>query len=127
MKSPSETLIEAASSALRSVEGLNGIYDGQPLQGAFPYAMLEAGPESDWSHKSGTGRELRLAVTIHDQGERPARLRRLVQGVEEAIDGMDGALEEWRLVTLIFVRGRLLRGEAGWTATSEFRARMLKS
>lgn len=126
MKSSSEALIGAASAALRSVEGLNGVYDGPPLQGAFPYAMLEAGPESDWSHKSGTGRELRLAVTIRDQGERPARLRRLVQVVEDAIEGMDGMLEEWRLVTLVFVRSRLLRDES-WAATSEFRARMLKT
>lgn len=127
MKSASEALIAAASAALGGVEGLNGVHDGPPLQGAFPYGMLEAGPESDWSHKSGIGRELRLAVTIRDQGERPARLRRLAQLAEEALEGMDAALEDWRLVTLVFARSRMLRGETGWSATSEFRARMLKT
>jgi hypothetical protein len=36
-----------------------------------PYAIVETGPEIDWSHKSGAGRELRLAVTLRDKGERP--------------------------------------------------------
>jgi uncharacterized protein DUF3168 len=127
MKSASEALIEAASAALGGVEGLNGVYDGPPLHGAFPYGILEAGPESDWSHKSGAGRELRLAMTIRDQRERPARLRGLVREAETALEGLASELQDWRLVTLAFVRSRLVRGDGGWTAASDFRARMLKT
>ena len=90
MSGAGEALAEAAMAALRAVDGLNAVYDGPPLPAAFPYAAVEAGPESDWSHKSGAGRELRLAILLRDQGERPARLRGLA-GAAEAAAGADRA------------------------------------
>lgn len=127
MSGAGETLAAAASAALAGVAGLNGAYEGPPVQAAFPYARIEAGPESDWSHKSGEGRELRLAITIHDQGERPARLRQLMGTAQAAIGALDGDLGDWRLVTLIFLRSRMLR-EPGtaWAGAIEWRARLLK-
>ncbi|HYN45759.1 MAG TPA: DUF3168 domain-containing protein [Allosphingosinicella sp.] len=122
-----DALCGAAIAALDGVAGLNGTYDGRPLRGAFPYAVVEAGPESDWSHKSGAGRELRLAVTVRDAGERPVRLRALVQAVQSAIGDIDGELEGWQVVTLVFLRSRMLREPgAGWAAAIDYRARMLK-
>jgi len=127
MKSASEALVAAAMVALGDVAELNGVYDGPPIQAASPYALVDAGPESDWSHKSGTGRELRLAVTIRDQGERPARLRALMRAAEDAIAGLDGEIDGWRLVTLVFLRGRMLREPgAAWAGAIDYRARMLK-
>ena len=127
MKGAGEVLVFAVTTALGEVAGLNGAYDGPPLQAAFPYASIDAGPESDWSHKSGEGRELRLAVTIRDQGERPARLRELMRAAEAAIGAVAGELDGWRLVTMIFLRSRMLREPgAGWAAAIDYRARMLK-
>ena len=127
MSGAGEALAAAAAAALEGVAGLNGAYDGPPLQAAFPYATLEAGPESDWSHKSGEGRALRLAVTLRDKGERPARLRALMAAAESAIAGIGPELGGWRLVTLVFLRSRLLRSnDAAWSAVTEFRARMLR-
>lgn len=127
MSGASEALAGAAAEALGGVAGLNGAYDGPPLQAAFPYAIVEAGPERDWSHKSGEGRELRLAVTIRDKGERPARIRRLANVAEAALGGIPVALDGWRLVTLVVLRSHLLRSnDAAWSAVIEFRARMLK-
>ncbi len=74
MKGAGTALQEAAVAALREVEGLNGIYDAPPLQAGAPFAIVEVGLESDWSHKSGAGREVRLAVTVRDKGERAVRL-----------------------------------------------------
>ena len=111
------------------MEGLNGVYDGPPLTAAFPYAMVETGPESDWSHKSGEGRELRLSILIHDKGERPARLRGSggrARGVVTQRSGPD--LAGWRLVNLVFLRESMLRSTgAAWTAAIEYRARLLKA
>lgn len=127
MTGASEMLVAAVTTALRDVVGLNGAYDGPPLQAAFPYATVDAGPESDWSHKSGEGRELRLAVTIRDQGERPARLRELMRAVEAAIGAAGGQHDGWRLVTIVFLRSRVLREPgAAWTAVIDYRARMLR-
>jgi len=128
MTNAAEALTAATIAALGGIAGLNGAYDGPPLQAAFPYATVDAGPESDWSHKSGEGRELRLSVTIRDQGERPARLRQLMAAAQAAIGAVDGDLDGWRLVTLVFLRSRMLSAPgAGWTAAIDYRARMLKA
>src|SRR3712207_8570085 len=59
-----------------------------PRSTLFPYTTLfRSGPETDWGHKSGTGREIRLAVTIRDEGEEAARLRGLMSKAETAIAG----------------------------------------
>jgi hypothetical protein len=118
----------AAITALQNAGGIGGVYDGPPLQAAFPYAIVECGPESDWSHKSGAGRELRLAVIVRDEGERPARLQRLMAEAEAAIDTMAGVLETWRIVTLRFTRSHAVREPKGaWAGMIEYRARMLSS
>ncbi len=128
MSGAGQALVEAAVAMLRTVNGLNGIYDGAPLTAAFPYATVEAGPESDWSHKSGEGRELRLSILVRDKGESPARLRSLAVTVEAGVIAIGPELAGWRLVTLIFLRSSMLRGrDAAWTAAIEYRARLLKA
>lgn len=123
-----EAIMTAAMAALQALEGV-GVYDGAPLRASFPYAVVEAGAETDWSHKSGVGRELRIAVTLHDGGERPTRLRRLMGEAEAAFAAM-GEMAGWHLVTLCHVRSRLVREgrgaePRGWMGMIEFRARML--
>lgn len=127
MSAAGQALVEATLTALRTVKGLNAVSDGPPLTGAFPYATVEAGPESDWSHKSGEGRELRLAILARDKSESPKRLRDIVARIEAAAAGIGPELAGWRLVNLVFLRGSMLRSTgAAWTAAIEYRARLLK-
>lgn len=128
MSGAGQALAAAALTALRAVEGLNGVYDGPPLTGAMPYATVEAGPEADWSHKNGEGRELRLSILVFDEGERPERLRGLVEAIEVTAAQMSPDLAGWRLINLVFLRGSMLRSKgAAWTAAIEYRARLLKA
>ena len=128
MSGAGQALVEAALAALRTVDGLNAVYDGPPLTATAPYAVVEAGPESDWSHKSGEGRELRLSILVRDKGERPTRLRALVAAIEAAMVGIGPDLAGWRLVNLVFVRGSMLRSnDAAWGAAIDYRARLLKT
>jgi hypothetical protein len=104
---------------------MGGIYDGPPVQSAFPYAVVELGPEADWSHKSGLGREVRLSVTIRDGGERPARLHLLMSEAESAMEAM-AEIDGWSVATLRFLRSRVVREARGsWAGILEYRARML--
>lgn len=125
--SASEALSGAAMAALRELAGLTGVYEGRPVQATAPYALVEAGPELDWSHKSGIGREVRLAAMVRGKGERAGGLRTLAAQAEAAIEGIAGEIGGWRLVSLRFARGRLVAEAPGeWVAVSEFRARLLK-
>ncbi|HEX8307901.1 MAG TPA: DUF3168 domain-containing protein [Allosphingosinicella sp.] len=127
MSGAGSALQAAALEALEAL-GLGGVYPGPPLQAAHPHAIVECGPEVDWGHKSGRGRELRLSVTLRDLGERPDRAQAFADVVEAAVEaGLD--VEGWRLVTLALVRRRTVAegrgGKAGWAVAIEFRARML--
>lgn len=127
MSGAGRALAAAVTDVLEALD-LGGVYPGPPLQAAFPYAMIECGPEIDWGHKSGRGRELRLAVTLRDSGERPDRALAFAEAAEAAI-GAGLAVEGWRLVTLAMLRSRTAAqgrgGQAGWSVTLDYRARML--
>lgn len=111
---------------LGGVAGL-GIYAMAPVQAAHPFATVDAGLEADWSHKSGEGREVRLAVTIRDKAERPERIQQIESQAEAAISGLSGATQNWAIVSMSFMRSRLVREkETGWAAVIEYRARMLQ-
>jgi hypothetical protein len=124
-KGAGEALAEAARAALAALAGLNQIHDGPPLQAASPYATVETGLETDWGHKSGSGREVRLTVALRDQGERPARLRSLAAEAEAALADLV-TVAGWQLVTLVLVRSMTIAESAGkWLAVLDYRARML--
>lgn len=113
----------ALASALAGEPRLTGIYDGPPARAAFPYAVIDAGSESDWSHKSGSGREVLVALTLWD--EEPARLAELADRAE-ALALMPGTIFGWQLVTMRLLRRRTVRDVAGpWATAIDFRARLL--
>lgn len=111
--------------ALERVAQLTGVFDGPPARAAYPYLVVDAGTELDWSHKSGTGREIAVAVTLWD--DQPARLQDIAPHVEQSVQDVS-AVEGWTLVSLRFSRKRVLRDVAGpWAVALDFRARLLKS
>lgn len=113
----------AIAAALNGVAELGGVFDGPPARAAFPYVTLDASSESDWSHKSGTGREVQVAITLWD--DQPVRLHQLTDVVEAAMDSVSG-VAGWQLVNLRLVRRKIIRDVAGpWAAAVDYRARML--
>ena len=108
---------------LNGIEELTGVFDGPPARSPFPYAVVDAGTESDWSHKSGAGREVLVAITVWD--EQPARLHGLADAVEAGIATM-APPAGWQLVSLRLVRRRMVRDVAGpWATAIDYRARLL--
>lgn len=113
----------ALAAAIGEVSDLTGVFDGPPARAAYPYAALDATTETDWSHKSGSGREVLVAVTLWD--DQPARLQMLSDVVEGKV--LASAVgHAWHLVTLTLIRRRTIRDVAGpWATAIDFRARML--
>ena len=113
----------AIALALNQLGGLTGVFDGPPARAAFPYAAIDATTETDWSHKSGEGREVMVAITLWD--DQPVRLHGLADAIEAAVQNV-GAVAGWQVVTMRLVRRRVVRDVAGpWAAAVDFRARML--
>ncbi|MEP9359321.1 DUF3168 domain-containing protein [Sphingomonas sp. KR3-1] len=123
-----EVLQAALVEALAGL-AVTAVFDAPPVRAARPYALVEEAWLADWGTKDMAGREGRFAVTLFDAGERPARLRALCGEVEAAIEAMPRAIGEgWAIASLVLLRSRIAReGEGRWTATSEFRVRMLRS
>lgn len=112
----------ALAGALTSLD-ISGVYDGPPARAPYPYVVLDAGIETDWSHKSGDGREVLVALTVWD--DQPARLHELADAAEAAAAGVTD-VEGWALVSLRLIRRRTVRDVAGpWAAAIDFRARLL--
>ena len=115
----------AIAGALNAIADLTGVFDGPPARAAYPYAAIDATTESDWSHKSGAGREVMVGIAVWD--DHPVRLHSLADAVEAQIEALPG-IAGWQVVTLRLTRRRVLRDVAGpWAAAIDFRARMLAS
>ena len=126
MSQAGQELQEQVTEALGGVAGL-GVFPLAPVQAACPFATVDAGLETDWGHKSGVGREVRLAVTIRDRAERPDRIQSLEDQALAAIERSGGVTPNWAVVSMSFMRSRTVRESAtGWAAVIEFRARMLR-
>ncbi|MBV8688410.1 MAG: DUF3168 domain-containing protein [Alphaproteobacteria bacterium] len=129
MSGAGAALQDSAIARLAGLDGLSAAYPGAPLQAVFPYATVECGVEADWGHKSGAGRELRLAVTLRDRGEAPLRIRALMEAAEARLASPPAA-PGWQVVSFARLRSRLVRegrsGELGWTGMIEYRARLLQ-
>jgi hypothetical protein len=105
---------------------LTGIYDGPPPRSAFPYVSITDGLVSDWSTKTATGREIRLALTLWDDGEEASRLHSLMGHIEDAIAAMPRDLPGWRVASNVFLRSFVVRDPAGpWAGLVEHRIRIL--
>lgn len=113
----------AVAGALSAVDGLTGVFDGPPARAAYPYVALDATTETDWSHKTGAGREVMVAITLWDY--EPVRLHGLADAIEAAVESV-AEVAGWQLVTMQLMRRRVMRDVAGpWAAAVDFRARML--
>ena len=125
-----QTVQTAAVTALQThpvlAQMLSGVFDGPTPRAAYPYISVADGLSSDWSTKTANGREIRLAITVWDDGEQAARLHNLMGHAEEAIAAMARDLPGWRVASNIFLRSLVARDAAGpWGGLVEHRIRVL--
>jgi Protein of unknown function (DUF3168) len=120
----------AAIAALQShpvlANELSGVFDMPPPLAEFPYVSVADGLSNDWSTKTEVGREIRLALTLWDDGEEPTRLQQLSGHIEDAIAALPQDLSGWRIASCVFARQLVSRDPVGpMAALIEYRVRML--
>ena len=85
---------------------LNGIEEEGPVATSPPAIAIVASAGADWSHKTGIGREVRLALEILDRGDDPARIAAIATRVEHRIATLAPAQSGFRVVVTQFLRSR---------------------
>lgn len=124
-----EALVAAVCACLR--ERLDGcaVFDAPPVRAAVPYAVVDEPVMAPWGTKSWTGHEVRVAVGIWDEGERPVRLRGLLGAVEAAVVELPPDLGDgWRVVRVELARSRIGRGPGErWVARAAFGVRVWRA
>lgn len=110
---------------------VNGIYDGVPVQASEPYVVIAECAGVDWGAKGVDGREVRLSISLHDKGDTSAAIAAMLGRVESAMRGIEDVVDEWRIVTMRFVRSRVVRSmasqrrEGGWQGVVDYRVRVV--
>lgn len=105
---------------------LSGVFDGLPVRAVLPWAGVDCGPVTDWSHKTGRGREVQVTISLWSDGTAASALHGLMAQVEQAILGVGLSDGRMRLVSLVFLRSRIVRAADGpWLGLIEYRARIL--
>ncbi len=130
MSNANLALQSAAVAALQAhpvlSQSLSGVFDGPPPRVQYPYISIADGLVSDWSTKTEEGREIRLAITIWDDGEEATKLHQLMAHVEEALASMPRQLSAWWVASAVFVRSFVSRSSTGpWAGLIEYRFRLL--
>lgn len=131
----SDAVIAVQSAAVSSLEAhpalaaaLSGVYDGVPPRAAFPYISIAGGLVSDWSTKTETGREVRLAITLWNDDQDASQLHTLMGHVEDALAAMARDLPGWRVASNVFLRSLIARDPAGpWSGLIEQRVRVMEA
>jgi hypothetical protein len=110
---------------LRSVLTTASVFDAPPVRSSRPYVVVDTPVLTDWGTKDAAGREGRVIVQLFDGGEVPVRLRSIAAAAEGAVLSAPSVLAGWRVVSLSFVRSRVVHEGDGWVGALEFRVRML--
>lgn len=105
---------------------VNRVWDGADRRGSVPYAVLRDVIASDWGTKDRDGREIRVGVTVRDEGESPARATQLADAVEAALLTLPREFGGWRVASVVPVRSAVLSEAQGrWVALVDVRVRVM--
>jgi hypothetical protein len=114
----------AADPAL--AEALNAIVEEAPSRASLPWLALASSASADWSCKTATGREVRVALELHCRGDRPDTAAALVSAIESRVESLPRAQAGFSVVTIRFLRARAeQRGQNRRAILLEYRFRLL--
>lgn len=109
-------------------DGLNAIVEEAPIKTALPWLALTASASTDWSNKSGRGRDIRVALELNYRGYQQLAETDLIGAIEARMESLpaDQSASGFQIASLTFLKARAeQRGEALRSLVLEYRARVL--
>ena len=107
-------------------EAVNIIDEAETSRAALPWLALVSSASADWSSKTHSGREIRLAVELRHRGDVPGQSADLLRRIETRIESLPGEQPAYRIVTAHFLRARHERRSGNARASLiEYRFRCL--
>ena len=105
---------------------LSAITEEAPVRASLPWLAIVASASADWSHKTGEGREVRVAMELQMRGDDPATAGQLVQDIEQRIAVIPHEQDGFRIASVQFLRARTeQRGGTIRAVLLEYRFRLL--
>lgn len=107
---------------------VNAVEEEGPVSASPPAVAFVASAAADWSHKTGTGREVRLALELTDRSDDGANTTAIAARLETRIATLPPAQEGFRVVVTQFLRSRAERRDRSSRAVLlEYRFLLLAS
>ncbi|WP_308814899.1 MULTISPECIES: DUF3168 domain-containing protein [Sphingomonas] len=105
------------------------VFDAPPVRAALPFAVVGEPVLAAIDAAALSGRGGTIVIAAEDEGEAPDRLRRLLAGVEAAVDAMptDLGAGGWRLASVALSRSRIVGKGRRWTGMTEFAVRLYRA
>ncbi len=85
---------------------LNSVTEEVPSRTSLPWLTLAASASIDWSTKTETGYESRIALELHCRGDTPDSAAALVAAIQSSVANLPRAQTGFRIVTIQFMRSR---------------------
>jgi len=106
--------------------GLNAVVEEAPSRTALPWLALTASASTDWSTKSGPGREVRIALELQCRGDAPDAAATLVTAIEARVEALPRRQSGFTIASTRFLRARAeQRGESRRAVRLEYAFRVL--
>ena len=107
---------------------LNSITEEAPSRTSLPWLGISASASADWSTKEAAGREVRIALELHERGDDPEPEAALVWAIEERIPALPRAQNGFDVVSITFLRSRVEQRPNNLRAVLlEYRFRLLST
>ena len=107
---------------------LNAVVEEAPLRTAPPWLAVVASASADWSTKSETGREVRVALELHIRSDDPGAAMDLAANVCAAVEELPAERGAFRIANIRFLRARVeQRPENRRAMLIEYRFRLIEA
>ncbi|MFN2099118.1 DUF3168 domain-containing protein [Altererythrobacter sp. MF3-039] len=107
---------------------LNAIAEESQVRASPPWLGIAASASRDFSHKTGSGREVRVALELQSRGDDIATDGALVSAIDKRVAALPAAQSGFTIASLTFLRGRAERREDNLRATLlEYRFRLIEN